>query len=574
MIKFSKDILAEIKDRVSLRNEVGKGVSLKRKGSDYWGCCPFHSEKSASFHVREEKGYYHCFGCGAHGNVFDFVQQNQGMTFPEAVEYLAPIAGVTLEREEVNPEAQKRRDDGLAALERATVYFQRCLTDDKLDYFKKRGLTDQTIKEFRLGYAPDDWHELRDYLMSEGFSVQTLRDTGLCIESDKGKGDYDRFRGRVMFPIMNMRAEVIAFGGRTLDGGEPKYLNSPETKFFNKSRTLYALNKHREAIHKTGKALLVEGYMDAVALAQAGVELGVAPLGTSVTEEQIRLLWRYNDAPIVCLDGDQAGQDAAVRLAYRILPEIIPSKTLEFLSLPEGEDPDSFIKAKGRDAFYDIMKHRITLEDVLWHDICKGIDLNSGQGRASIESHINERLKPIEDNAMRRHMISALKDKMWQAILGGRRKTTKQKVPVRVKAQFSKKDMLLALPLIEPDLLSEVAEYLAEIPYEDTDYRLVQSTLLKYFHEVGVESKQLESYLVEADVKDAADKLVKQVHDEMREDGDLALWRKLYQEVKREFIEPQRIQQAKAEASQDLSADSWEQMRQALANKLATKTNG
>lgn len=571
MIKFSKDVLAEIKDRVSLRSEVGKRVSLKRKGQDYWACCPFHNEKSPSFHVREEKGYYHCFGCGAHGNVFDFIQQTQGMTFPEAVEYLAPIAGVTLEREEVDPVAQKRKEDGLAALERACVYFQRSLVGAPLDYFKGRGLTTEVIKEYRLGYAPDSWHELRDYLMNEGFSVQTLRDTGLCIESDKGKGDYDRFRGRVMFPIMNMKGEVIAFGGRTLDGSEPKYLNSPETKFFYKGRNLYALNKHREAIHKQQKALLVEGYMDAVALAQAGIELAVAPLGTAVTEEQIRLLWRYNEAPVVCLDGDEAGQQAAVRLAYRILPELIPSKTLEFLALPQGEDPDSYVKAKGRDAFYDLLSHTIGLDDVLWHDICKDIDLASGQGRATLESRINERLKPIKDNKVRAHMVSSLKDRMWQSILGKRAKSaTNHKVPVRVKAQFSKKDMLLALPLYQPAMLADIAEYLAEIPYEDTDMRLIQSTLLKYFHEGGVESDTLQTYLVKADVDEPANKLVKQLHQEVLEGNTQELWRNLYQEVKQQWLTPQKLKQAKAQADENLS-QSWEQMRQLLAEKLASK---
>ncbi len=563
--------MAEIKDRVSLRSEVGKRVSLKRKGQDYWACCPFHNEKSPSFHVREEKGYYHCFGCGAHGNVFDFIQQTQGMTFPEAVEYLAPIAGVTLEREEVDPVAQKRKEDGLAALERACVYFQRSLVGAPLDYFKGRGLTTEVIKEYRLGYAPDSWHELRDYLMNEGFSVQTLRDTGLCIESDKGKGDYDRFRGRVMFPIMNMKGEVIAFGGRTLDGSEPKYLNSPETKFFYKGRNLYALNKHREAIHKQQKALLVEGYMDAVALAQAGIELAVAPLGTAVTEEQIRLLWRYNEAPVVCLDGDEAGQQAAVRLAYRILPELIPSKTLEFLALPQGEDPDSYVKAKGRDAFYDLLSHTIGLDDVLWHDICKDIDLASGQGRATLESRINERLKPIKDNKVRAHMVSSLKDRMWQSILGKRAKSaTNHKVPVRVKAQFSKKDMLLALPLYQPAMLADIAEYLAEIPYEDTDMRLIQSTLLKYFHEGGVESDTLQTYLVKADVDEPANKLVKQLHQEVLEGNTQELWRNLYQEVKQQWLTPQKLKQAKAQADENLS-QSWEQMRQLLAEKLASK---
>lgn len=563
--------MAEIKDRVSLRSEVGKRVSLKRKGQDYWACCPFHNEKSPSFHVREEKGYYHCFGCGAHGNVFDFIQQTQGMTFPEAVEYLAPIAGVTLEREEVDPAAQKRKEDGLAALERACVYFQRSLVGAPLDYFKGRGLTTEVIKEYRLGYAPDSWHELRDYLMNEGFSAQTLRDTGLCIESDKGKGDYDRFRGRVMFPIMNMKGEVIAFGGRTLDGSEPKYLNSPETKFFYKGRNLYALNKHREAIHKQQKALLVEGYMDAVALAQAGIELAVAPLGTAVTEEQIRLLWRYNEAPVVCLDGDEAGQQAAVRLAYRILPELIPSKTLEFLALPQGEDPDSYVKAKGRDAFYDLLSHTIGLDDVLWHDICKDIDLASGQGRATLESRINERLKPIKDNKVRAHMVSSLKDRMWQSILGKRAKSaTNHKVPVRVKAQFSKKDMLLALPLYQPAMLADIAEYLAEIPYEDTDMRLIQSTLLKYFHEGGVESDTLQTYLVKADVDEPANKLVKQLHQEVLEGNTQELWRNLYQEVKQQWLTPQKLKQAKAQADENLS-QSWEQMRQLLAEKLASK---
>ena len=518
-----RETIDEIRNRVSIAEVVRGHVQLKRKGRDLWGCCPFHNEKSPSFQVRDAEGYYHCFGCGAHGNAFDFVQQIQGLTFPDAVEYLAGKAGVTIRREKANPVKQKQKVDGFGALERATVHFERGLKGEALDYLYNRGLSKETINTFRLGYAPDEWRELKTALTAESYNDKIMLDTGLIRTSDKGGEPYDTFRGRVMFPIQDMQGRPVAFGGRVMDGSEPKYLNSSETPFFKKSNILYGLYHAAPQIRRTEQAIIVEGYMDVIGLYQHGVQTAVAPMGTAITEDQVALLWRYNDAPFVCLDGDSAGRKAASRLAQRVLRVLTTGKGLRFAWMPEGEDPDSFIAAQGTDAFNEVLKNAVTLEDVLWQDLTDGYDLKTGHGRAAVEKAIADTVSQIQDELVRKHMNGALRDRMWQTIRQAPQGSQNQKAgqkgfnknfkkpagptgPTTDRNAGAVEQVLLALVLHNTAVLEGVGEPFARLNFSAGRLQYLQEQLLKFLSPTGVDTSGLEAHLrmagLESDVLD------------------------------------------------------------------------
>lgn len=506
--RFTPQLMDDIRARVSLVDVVRQVVPLKRKGRSWWGCCPFHNEKSPSFHVKEDEGFYHCFGCSAHGDVITFMQETRGGSFPETVEHLAEMAGIRLEKTTLDPAAQKRRDDGYTTLEKAASWFEKQLEGPSLAYLKNRGLSDETIKTFRIGYAPDGWQNLKNHLTDEGFSPEIQKEAGLVLESQKGKGDYDRFRARVMFPICDLKGRPIAFGGRVLDGGEPKYLNSSETPFFNKSQTLYGLNLTREHIRKEKEALLVEGYMDVVGLWEQGIHTAVAPMGTAITEEQIAYLWRYHESPIVCLDGDNAGRMAARRLAKRVLGVLGPGKTLRFALMPDGEDPDSFVKSKGAGAFRQLLKDTLGLEDILWDDLTEGHDLDSGDGRAAVEAALRQMTQDIKNDTVRYHYFRALKDRLWQS--RGQTAATQNKLKpqaVMVDVEHNKR-ILLAILLGRPEVLAHVEEAFARLVYSGEREKTLQKALLKVLREKRLEKGILDSYLHSTGIKRTADELL------------------------------------------------------------------
>jgi DNA primase len=333
---FPPRFLEDLRGRVSISDVVGRRVRLIRKGrGEATGLCPFHNEKTPSFTVSEDKGFFHCFGCGAHGDVIGFVMRSEGLEFPQAIEKLAGEAGMQVPRETPEERERAERQATLGgAVELAAKYFEQQLRASAgkagLDYLKRRGLSDDTMRRFRLGFAPDSRHGLKAALEKAAIPEAIALEAGLLIKPDDGGHAYDRFRGRVMFPILDRRGQAIAFGGRILDQGEPKYLNSPETPLFHKGRVLYGLSHAQKTARETNEIIVVEGYMDVIALAQAGISNAVAPLGTALTEEQIALLWRVAQEPILCFDGDNAGQRAAARAADRAIPLLKPGLSLRF----------------------------------------------------------------------------------------------------------------------------------------------------------------------------------------------------------------------------------------------------
>ncbi|MCH8685500.1 DNA primase [Pedomonas mirosovicensis] len=400
-MSISPAFLDEIRARVAVSAVVGRKVKLQRAGREWKGCCPFHNEKTPSFYVNDEKAFYHCFGCGAHGDVIRFLCEAEGRTFPEAVEQLANEAGLEMPRETQANRAQQERLKGLLdVMAAAQNWFAEQLHGiagaDARNYLQRRGLLPETVRRFGLGFAPEKRDALKTALIAKGASEALLIEAGLIIAVED-RTPYDRFRNRLMFPIRDGRGRIIAFGGRILGDGQPKYLNSPDTPLFDKGRTLYNLDLAAGPARKSGRLFVVEGYMDVITLAQAGIEAAVAPLGTALTEEHLRRLWRITPEPLLCFDGDSAGQRAAVRAAHRALPLLEAGKSLRFITLPEGQDPDDLVRGGGADALNAIAAKAEPLVDLLWRSEMEAAQLMTPEGRAALRQSLMNRASAIAD---------------------------------------------------------------------------------------------------------------------------------------------------------------------------------
>jgi DNA primase len=416
---FSPEFLDEIRARVGLADVIRARVRLTSKGREFQGLCPFHNEKTPSFTVNEQKGFYHCFGCGAHGGLFDFEMQSEGLDFREAVERLAAGAGLQVPSDTPEERDRARRRQSLhEVMEAAAAYFERMLRmpegRNAMTYLRDRAITETAIRRFRLGYAPDGRAGLKTALAREGIAEDLLLEAGLVIDpDDRGRASYDRFRGRVMFPIDDRRGRVVGFGGRILGDGEPKYLNSPETPVFRKGHLLYGLPLAAKAARDHGGVVVVEGYMDVIALAQGGFENAVAPLGTALTEEQIRELWKLVDEPILCFDGDAAGGRAAVRAAERALPLLPAGKGLRFAELPPGDDPDTLIGREGGEAISRLLAGAVPLSAFLWRMETRGKAAETPEARAALWRRLKEHTQQIPDPDVRSQFQNAFRASLW-----------------------------------------------------------------------------------------------------------------------------------------------------------------
>ena len=415
---FPPQFLDEIRDRVSLAGVVGHHVKLTRRGREYVGLCPFHSEKTPSFTVVEDKAFYHCFGCGAHGDVIGFTMRMSSMGFREAIENLAREAGLKIPEE--LPEDRERHERSLSlhdACEQACVFFEEQLRAPgggaARDYLARRGLDAETIARFRLGWAPEARDALKRALGGR-FPEPLLVEAGLLRRAED-RDSYDFFRGRVIFPIADKGGKIIAFGGRTMGDGQPKYLNSPDTPIFDKGRTLYGAHLARAA--KTEfLPIVTEGYMDVISLHLAGFPGAVAPLGTALTETQLLELWRLGEQPILCFDGDAAGKRAAVRALARGLPLLRPEVGLRFVLLPETEDPDSLIKSQGAAVFRGYLEGAIDASEFTWRVSAQGREASyysTPEKILGLQSRIGTRIRTIENGAVQREFQHYLNDRLW-----------------------------------------------------------------------------------------------------------------------------------------------------------------
>ena len=370
--------------RADIVEVLGRRIQLKKAGREFKACCPFHDEKTPSFTVSPAKGFYHCFGCGAHGTALGFLMEYDNMEFVEAVESLAGMMGIDVPREE-NQRPARRYDELFELMQKVERHFQAELRNHQLavDYMKARGIDGATAKRFGIGYAPSGWNHLLDKFGTSKEAIDRLLAVGLIIRKDNGN-HYDRFRDRIMFPIRDSRGRCIGFGGRVLGKEEPKYLNSPETVLFHKGRELYGLYEARQAIRNIERMVIVEGYMDVVGLARHGIDFAAATLGTATTDEHLKRLFRVSDEVHFCFDGDRAGRAAAWRALQTALPQIREGRQIRFVFLPEGQDPDSYVQNNGAAEFEKAMDQALALSEYLVEELASQVDMNSVDGRARL----------------------------------------------------------------------------------------------------------------------------------------------------------------------------------------------
>ncbi|WP_340107198.1 DNA primase [Pikeienuella sp. HZG-20] len=423
--------LDEIRARVSLAAVIGRKLVWDQRKSnaakgDYWACCPFHQEKTSSFHVDDRKGFYYCFGCHAKGDAISFLRDGENMSFMEAVETLARDAG--LEMPARDPRAAEREDRRLGlveVMEQAASFYRLQLRAangrEAREYIQRRGLVAATVERFGIGYAPNSRTALRDHLAGKGVAIQTMDEAGLVIVPEDGGAPYDRFRGRVMFPIRDARDRCVAFGGRALSpDARAKYLNSPETPLFDKGRTLFNHGPARSAAGKAGALVVAEGYMDVIALAEAGIDHAVAPLGTAITEDQLLLMWRIADEPVIALDGDRAGLKAAERLIDIALPLLEAGRSLRFALMPEGRDPDDLIRAEGPAAMRALLDKALPMVELLWRREIEGGSFDSPERRAALDRRLKTALAKIKDRNLRGHYVDAIRERRARLFGAGR----------------------------------------------------------------------------------------------------------------------------------------------------------
>jgi DNA primase len=412
-VSLTPAFLDELRARTLLSALIGRTVKLQKAGREYRACCPFHNEKTPSFYVNDDKGFYHCFGCSAHGDAIRWMTDQRGLPFIDAVKELVQAAGMEMPEQDRQSAERAERAKGLhEAMADAAKWFAEKLDGiegaEARSVLKRRGIGEGTAREFGLGFSPDSRGKLRQALETYGDAM--LIEAGLLI-SVEGKDPYDRFRGRLMIPIRDPRGRVIAFGGRVIGEGEPKYLNSPDTPLFDKGRTLYNLDRAAAASRKSGRVIAVEGYMDVIALAQAGFGEAVAPLGTALTEHQIERLWRLADVPILCFDGDSAGQKAAIRAAHRALPHIEPGRSLSFVTLPDGMDPDDLVRARGAAAFEALLQNPQPLSDRIWAHEVAAEPLDTPEARAGLKRRLSELAQTIVEPSVRTEYLAEFRNR-------------------------------------------------------------------------------------------------------------------------------------------------------------------
>ncbi len=545
-MRFSDAFLDEIRARLPISQVVGRHVHWDRKRShpsrgDYWACCPFHHEKTPSFHVDDRKGYYYCFGCHAKGDHFRFLVEKEGLSFTEAVARLAEEAGLELPKPDPREtERQERRLGLMEVLEEAASFYQKQFLDpanaEARAYAEQRGLRLETISTFRIGFAPDARDALLKHFRRKGVSEELLAEAGLIAVPEDGGKPYDRFRHRLMFPIRDARGRVIAFGGRALGEARAKYLNSPETPVFHKSNVLFNLDLARKPAFERGEVIAVEGYMDVIALHQAGIHHVVAPLGTALTESQLAMLWRMAAQPVMCFDGDMAGRKAAWRALETALPHLKPGHSLRFAFLPEGMDPDDMVRTEGGAAFLAVVEQAEALIDFLFRHATEGRRLKTPEEKAALEAEVEALAGRIQDARVRQHYLMELRDRLRGLFGRGGGRGSSRRWPPRPAARnrewpsrfapppsarlkqhahgveslgpLAEQDVLRAL-LLRPALIADTAEALADFPFSSRALDSLAQAILHICHAADgggsapLETEDLLAHLQDGDRKTA-----------------------------------------------------------------------
>lgn len=607
-MSLPQGFLDELKARIGIAEVIGKQVRLVRRGRQYTGLCPFHGEKTPSFHVWDD--HYHCFGCGAHGSVIDFVMQSEKVGFREAVERIALLAGLPMPQETPEEQARERKRGALVdVLEAATRYFCRMLRmpDGRhaLEYLRRRGVSDATIQRWRLGYALDSGQALRGALQHEGIGEAALLEAGLLVEpDDRARAAYDRFRGRVMFPIADQRGRILGFGGRLIGPGEPKYLNSPETMLFQKGRLLYGIDLAGEATRSAGSVIVVEGYMDVIGLAEAGWPNVVAPLGTALTEEQLRALWALAAEPVLLFDPDAAGERAALRAAERALPLLKPGLGLRIglLRVDTKDDPDRVASRWPAQVLHRTLREAAPLSEFLFRFENKGRLHAPAEERAALEDRLRRRADTIRDSTVRAHFQRAFRERSWQAARGrsggdrgtGSRMTGGMRIrsegggasfafgslQMTLKNSTTQAELALCgLAVSYPETIGEHEEELGRLTFSDARRdHLRQQVLMLHATNPELTGDALRAELRRRGLGDILQDIVKDPATDLAADRadatDIgavhALWRANLGVLRRKALKGE----LEAGATAELSPEAWEQRRALIRQSLKVDEDG
>lgn len=524
-MRFTPSFLAEVKSRIPLDTLVMRYVNLRHKtGGEHTGLCPFHNEKTPSFTVSAPKGFYHCFGCGAHGDHVSFLMEHAGLSYLDAVKDLANQAGMQLPDPDPQMDKRMKRQATLHdVMQMAAEYYQAQLQSRQgliaREYIQKRRITKESIDRFGIGYAPNSRDGLQNYLLARDVTAGMMKACGLTSQKEGGNA-YDRFRDRLMFPIWDTAGKVVAFGGRILtsDTNAPKYLNSPETEIFHKGRMLYGFHLARQAAHKQAQMLVGEGYMDVVALYQAGIEHAVAPNGTAITEEQLKLLWGVVPEPTLCLDGDAAGKRAMQKAAHVALPHLSPTSSLKFCQLPEGMDPDDVLQSQGVGKLMEVLGNTTPLSEALWNMATAGKTAHTPEQKAALEAELMQKADTIAHPNLKTYYRRYFNEQLWQS---QKRKTTK--TPYKKGGDFNKKAQpVVNVPtIVVPSVKEQAAATLLcvvlkqPILWQEADVEDAL-TSIQWLHEY---EQKLADALCEMLVNDATDS--KALYDALAQQGML-----------------------------------------------------
>jgi len=511
--RISRQFIDDLLARADIVDLIDSRVPLKKAGKNYQACCPFHNEKSPSFTVSQDKQFYHCFGCGEHGNAISFLMEFERLDFVDAIEELASYCGVEVVREENNTspaeqrqqqKAYQQKQDDYELMEQVSRFYQQQLktaTDKEtaISYLKGRGLSGEIVKRFGIGYISDAWDGMMKAFSPQGKENQQLVDLGMAIEGDKNR-PYDRFRGRIMFPIRDKRGRVIGFGGRVLGDEKPKYLNSPETRVYHKGQELYGLYEAKQANKSLERLVVVEGYMDVVALAQHGVDYAVASLGTSTTAEQIQTLFRTVKEVICCYDGDRAGRDAAWRAMENALPLMRDGFSLKFVFVPDGEDPDSLIREKGQQVFENILDEAMPLSKFLFENLMSQVDMSSLEGRAALVESFQPYLIKLPDSVLKDAIINEIANNFGTGSEQFLAKITKNIKPqenikkLKTNTKITPVRLAIALLLEHPHIVTELGDISVLDPLQVPGVDLLIQLLKLCQHNPEIRTAQLLEY--------------------------------------------------------------------------------
>ena len=542
-MRFPPEFLDEIRTRLPVSQVVGRRVRLQRRGREHVGLSPFNKEKTPSFTVNDDKGFYHCFSSGEHGDIFAFLMKTEGLDFAEAVERLAGEAGLALPERSAADHAEHRRQAGFRdAVEAACRFFEEQLWlpagARALGYLRGRGLADAAIKGFRLGYAPADRRALLRGLEGVGIAADLAVDAGIARRPDDGGAPYSFFRNRIMFPVGDLRDRVVGFGARLIDGDGPKYINSPDGPLFHKGSLLYSQLRARTAARAGSPVLVVEGYMDVIALVSAGFDGAVAPLGTAFTENQAEALWRFAETPTLCFDGDTAGQQAAGRAAERVLPLLRPDHTVRVALLPPGKDPDDLVRAGGASAVKAVLDRTLSLADVLWDLEVGRHRMDGPEGRAGLERALEAQARRISDPTVQSYYLREFRRRLSEAFpwRSGRPRADRGGHPwappkpgavglgprPRGGGQVpSVEAVLLATVIRFPERFEAVAEPFATLSFDDSSLKRLHDQVCRDLsRQPDLDSVQLAAHVAEAGLQSAVDDLLQRLVDGPERQGD------------------------------------------------------